>query len=90
MFDLEPAIFFSEFSCSFIPGDGTDGGKKNEEVIEGLSAADCINACISRRKQDNRINGVTVYSSGDPGCWCESEMDGIQKNSLYKTCFLNG
>ena len=73
-----------------MPGDGSTTKGKGELKIEGSSGADCIEACISRRKQDNRINGVTVYSSGDPGCWCESEMDGIQKNSLYKTCFLNG
>ena len=62
----------------------------NEEKIEGLSGADCINVCISRRKKDDRINGVTVYSSGEPVCWCEREMDGVLQNSLYKTCFLNG
>ena len=43
---------------------------------------------MERKRNDQRINGVTVFADHRGGCWCELNMNGISASSIYKTCFL--
>ena len=48
----------------------------------------CVQACIARKKNDDTINGVTIYQDERKGCWCEKGMIHIGGSSVYKTCLL--
>ena len=70
----------------FVPGDGGGGSEKR---IGEQTGNNCIAACISLKKKDNKINGVTIRRNGKAGCWCEYGMTKVAGNkNVYKTCFL--
>ena len=73
--------------CTFSSGDGTGG---SEVKIGDQTGDECIEACMDRKQNDHRINGVTIYSNGKGGCWCEQNMNRVSASSTYKTCFLQG
>merc|ERR1712080_201038 len=74
------------YTCSFVTGDGTGG--TDEKISSILSGIECVAACVDKKKQDNRINGVTIRN-GRPGCWCEKSMSGVATgSSAFRTCFL--
>merc|ERR1719450_1520829 len=75
----------SALKCTFSSGDGTGG---SEVKIGDQTGDECIKACMDRRQNDHRINGVTIYSNGKGGCWCEQNMNRVSASSTYKTCFL--
>jgi len=83
-------LFFHEShagdaGCIFMAGDGSG---HSEKWIGYMSQSNCVDACIARRRTDARINGVTVYASGAPGCYCEIKMKGRNDNGKYKSCFI--
>merc|ERR1711907_73629 len=72
-------------------GDGKGGGgflRSGDKKIGLQRGQECVKACIAYRKHDHRVSGVTVYSSGKPGCWCEYNMKYRNSNKTYKSCFL--
>jgi len=80
-----PAPVKGAYKCLFVRGDGTGG---TETRIGNQKGNACINACVIRKRKDPRINGVTVYSSNQGGCWCEMNMNKVSASSTYKTCYL--
>ena len=40
------------------------------------------------KKTDSSINGVTIRSDNNGGCWCEKNMHGVSGGGQFKTCFL--
>ena len=83
-------IYFAysgEYDCQLTTGDGVGG---TEVKIDDLTGEECIKGCLEKKKkEDDSINGVTVYSDGRKGCWCEKSMNSIQtEDTTYNTCFL--
>jgi len=72
--------------CTFLPGDGIGG---TEKKIGMQTGNDCVRACLKLKEINGYVNGVTLLSSNEPGCWCEISMNGPNSNTKYKTCFLN-
>jgi hypothetical protein len=71
--------------CNFQRGDGVGG----REVKIGMQTGnDCVRACIKYKKSNGNVNGVTLLSSNEPGCYCEIGMSSRNSDSKYKTCFL--
>ena len=74
------------YTCKFTTGDGVGG---TEFRLYHLTVSACVEACVRQKKTDATINGVTIYSDGRMGCWCEQNMK--SKNSAsttYKTCLI--
>ena len=78
-------LFLLDLKCIFQTGDNIGG----TEIKVGQQTGEaCVQACIDERIKDMRINGVTVYSNGSPGCWCEVGMSSVNSDAQYKTCML--
>jgi len=72
--------------CTFKTGDGIGG---TEKKIGMQTGNDCVMACLKEKEINGYVNGVTLLSSNEPGCWCEIKMNGQNSNTKYKTCLLN-
>ena len=61
------------------------------EVWVGEETGDeCVSACVERKEKGDDINGVMVYASSRPGCWCWGNMTKVRTgNTEYKSCFLS-
>lgn len=78
----------ADSNCIFLDGDGSGG---TEKKIGNQKGEECVKACLELRKSDPFINGVTIYKSGKPGCWCELNMTGRDaRGKTYKSCFFDG
>ena len=70
------------FKCDFNAGVGVG----NSEVrIGDQTGGACAVACMSRKKSDVTINGVTVRMDGNPGCWCQMGLQNERDSNIYKT-----
>ena len=76
-----------DLGCKFQLGDGTGG---NEIKLGNQKGKECVDACLKKRETDIDINGVTLFSDGKGGCWCEKKMKARNSNKIYKSCFLPG
>ena len=72
----------SGYECKWEYGDGLS----SDEI--GVTGNVCANTCMELKKTDSSINGVSVYSNGDRGCWCMKKMTKRNTDSEYKSCFL--
>ena len=74
------------YTCIFTTGDGAGG---TEFPLTPLTGSACVEACVRQKKTDATINGVTIYSDGRKGCWCEQNMRSINSASTrFNTCFI--
>ena len=74
-----------DYECVLKNGDGKGGSEKS---VGSKTGDDCVEACWKAKKNDKRINGVTMRQDGVAGCWCELGMKRIASSSTYKTCFI--
>ena len=73
------------YDVSFVAGDGRGG---SEIKISDATGQACVNDCVERKKTDTRINGVTIRSNGQGGCWCERGMTYVASSRTYNTGYL--
>jgi len=74
------------YTCKFITGDGEGD---DENWVGYITHAACFEHCTKVMNKGGDVNGITVYASGEPGCWCEQKMTHIDTgDSSYKTCYL--
>ena len=79
-------LYFLDYSCSFVTGDGVGGTEQN--IAYQPTPQACIDACANRKQKDPKINGVTIILSGTGICYCEKKMEKSNGNPLWKTCKL--
>lgn len=84
----EMLIYTLEIPCKFVTGDGSGGTEVNIGYKDTIK--DCIIACAERKKENPKINGVTIPSkiSGKVNCYCEIGMTGSNGGSSWQTCFM--
>ena len=78
--------FCLDYSCNFVRGDGVGGPEENIGKVTTPQA--CIDACVSKKRADPQINGVTVTPSGKGSCYCEKKMKRSNNSPSWKTCKL--
>ena len=85
---IDSQEYLKSITCSlgYVVGDGIGG---TEVQVRQQTGETCVQACVKASIRDKRINGVTVYSNGKPGCWCEQLMTGVNSRyTQYKTCLF--
>ena len=71
--------------CTFHTGDGIGG---SEIKVGNEKGSSCIDICLERKKTDETINGVTVFTdTSKGGCWCERNMR--EEIQLPNTCLVS-
>ena len=53
-----------DYECETTIGDGEGD---DEDKIGDQTGDDCIRACIDMKKENDMINGVTLYANDEPG-----------------------
>ena len=72
--------------CTFHTGDGIGG---SEIKVGNEKGSSCIDICLERKKTDETINGVTVFTdTSKGGCWCERNMRGRNSVAKYMSGFI--
>ena len=79
-------LYFLDYSCSFVTGDGVGGTEQN--IAYQPTPQAYIDACVNKKQTDPDINGVTITLSRAGSCYCERKMEKSNGNPSWKTCKL--
>ena len=74
-----------EFLCKLASGVGSGNSEKR---IGDQTGDDCARACMTEKKTDDTINGVTIKKDGSAGCWCEIGIKRTVPSDIYNTCIF--
>lgn len=73
-----------EYTCTFQLGGGNTFFK-----IGNYKQAECLDQCMARKKKDNAINGIGVYTDQTKGgCWCLKNMPNRNHYHMFKSCAI--
>lgn len=73
-----------QYTCTFELGGGNTYFK-----IGNYKQEECLDQCMAKKKHDNAINGIGVYTDQSKGgCWCLKNMPNRNHYHMFKSCAI--